>query len=102
MNQDVSLLVFTLIAIITLVVLIARFKVHPFIALMVVSIAIGFRSGMKLPAIAKTFQEGMGNTLGFLGIVVSLGMMLGKMLSESGGALVLAQNFIRLMGERRL
>lgn len=102
MNHEVSLLIFTLIAIITLVVLIARFKVHPFIALMVVSIAIGFRSGMKLPMIAKTFQEGMGNTLGFLGIVVGLGMMLGKMLAESGGAMVLAQNFVRILGERNL
>jgi GntP family gluconate:H+ symporter len=102
MSHEASLLLFALFAIIALVVLIARFKLHPFLGLLLVSVAIGFHSGMKLPAIAKTFQEGVGNTLGFLGVVVGLGMMLGKMLSESGGAHVVAQNFIRLLGEKRL
>lgn len=102
MSHDASLILFALIAVIALVVLIAQFKLHPFLGLLLVSIAIGLHSGMKLPAIAKTFQEGVGNTLGFLGVVVGLGMMLGKMLSESGGAHVIAQTFIRLLGERRL
>ena len=102
MSHEASLLLFALIAIIALVVLIARFKLHPFLGLLLASVAIGFHSGMKLPAIAKTFQEGVGNTLGFLGVVVGLGMMLGKMLSESGGAHVIAQTFIRMLGERRL
>lgn len=102
MSHAASLLLFALVAIIALVVLIARFKLHPFLGLMLVSVAIGLHSDMKLPAIAKTFQEGVGNTLGFLGVVVGLGMMLGKMLSESGGAHVIAQTFIRVLGERRL
>ena len=102
MSHETSLLLFALAAIIALVVLIARFKLHPFLGLMLVSVAIGLNSGMKLPAIAKTFQEGVGNTLGFLGVVVGLGMMLGKMLSESGGAHVMAQTFIHVLGERRL
>ena len=76
-SHNTSLLLFALIAIVALVVLIARFKLHPFLGLMLVSVAIGFHSGMKLPVIAKTFQEGVGNTLGFLGVVVGLGMMLG-------------------------
>ena len=102
MSHEASLILFALLAVIALVVFIARFKLHPFLGLMLVSVAIGFHSGMKLPAIAKTFQEGVGNTLGFLGVVVGLGMMLGKMLSESGGAHVIARTFIRLLGERRL
>lgn len=102
MSHETSLLLFALVAIIALVVLIARFKLHPFLGLLLVSVAIGLHSGMKLPAIAKTFQEGVGNTLGFLGVVVGLGMMLGKMLSESGGAHVMAQTFIHVLGERRL
>ena len=102
MSHEASLLLFALLAVMALVVLIARFKLHPFLGLMLISAAIGFHSGMKLPAIARTFQEGVGNTLGFLGIVVGLGMMLGKMLSESGGAHVVAQNFIRLLGKQRL
>ncbi len=102
MSHEASLMLFALFAILALVVLIAKFKLHPFLGLTLVSVAIGFHSGMKLPAIAKTFQEGVGNTLGFLGVVVGLGMMLGKMLSESGGAHVIANTIIRLLGERRL
>jgi GntP family gluconate:H+ symporter len=99
---NARLILFALAAIIGLVVLIARFKLHPFIALMLVSIVIGVGSGMKLGSIAKTFQEGMGNTLGFLAVVVGLGLMLGRMLAESGGAHVVAQTFTRLMGREGL
>ena len=102
MSHQASLLLFALAAIVGLVVLIARFKLHPFLGLMLAAIAIGLHSNMTLPAIAKTFQEGVGNTLGFLGVVVGLGIMLGKMLAESGGAHVVAQKFMQLLGPRRL
>ena len=102
MSHNASLLLFAFFAIVALVVLIARFKLHPFLALMLAAIAIGFHSAMSLPTIAKTFQEGVGNTLGFLGVVVGLGIMLGKMLAESGGAHVIAQRFIRVLGPKRL
>ncbi len=102
MSHNASLLLFAFAAVVVLVVLIARFKLHPFLGLMLVSIAIGFHADMKLSVIAKTFQEGVGNTLGFLGVVVGLGIILGKMLAESGGAHVIAQTFIRLLGTKRL
>ncbi len=101
MQHDAGIIVFVFFAIVGLVVLIARFKVHPFIALILVAIIIGLHAGMKLSLIAKTFQEGVGNALGFLSVVVGLGMMLGKMLSVSGGTHVVAQNFIRLLGMKR-
>src|SRR5215813_9835034 len=102
MSHQASLLLFAILAIVGLVFLIARFNVHPFPALMVAAIAIGLHSDLKLPVIAKTFQEGVGNTLGFLGVVVGLGIMLGKMLAESGGAHVVAQTFVRRAGPKRL
>ena len=102
MNHDASLLLFALFALIALVFLIARWKLHPFIAMTLVSVVIGFHSGLKLPDIAKTYEEGLGHTLGFLGVVVGLGMMLGKMLTESGGAHVIAQTLVRRLGRERL
>src|SRR5262249_26116064 len=102
MNHEARLILFTLIAVVVLVILIARFKLHPFIALMLVSLAVGFHSGMKPVAIAKAFQDGMGQMLGFLGIVVGLGIILGKMLAESGGARVIADNLIARFGAKRL
>src|SRR5713101_4078675 len=50
-------------AVVALIVLIARLKVHPFIALIVVSLAIGGAAGMPLIAAVKTFQDGVGAVL---------------------------------------
>src|SRR6185369_9725460 len=102
MSHNASLPLFAIVTIVGLVFLIARFKVHPFLALMVAAIAIGLHSDLKLSVIAKTFQEGVGNTLGFLGVVVGLGIMQGRMLVESGGAHVIAQHFMKWLGPRRL
>ncbi len=57
---------------------------------------------MKLPDIAKGFQEGVGVTLGFIAVVVGLGTVLGKMLAESGGAEVVATTLTKALGEKRL
>jgi len=102
MSHGTGLLLFALLVVCLLVVLIARFKLHPFLALVIASVAIGLGSDLPLSAIAKTFQEGVGSTLGFLGVVVGLGIMLGKMLAESGGAHVVAQTFVRWAGPKRL
>src|SRR5688572_29350274 len=57
---------------------------------------------MELSKVAKSFQDGVGATLGFIAVVVGLGTMLGKMLAESGGAEVVAHAFIRALGQRRI
>jgi gluconate:H+ symporter, GntP family len=97
-----TLLVYALLAVIGLVVLIAKLKVHPFIALTLASLFIGLCSGMPLAGIAQRFQEGVGAMLGSIAIVVGLGMILGKLLSESGGAQVVATTLIHALGEARL
>jgi GntP family gluconate:H+ symporter len=102
LTPNASLLLLVLVAVVGLVVLVARFKLNAFLALILASIFVGLGSGMKLPLIAKAFQEGVGNTLGFIAVVVGLGTMLGKMLAESGGAEVIATRFIQLFGARRL
>jgi GntP family gluconate:H+ symporter len=93
---------YALLAVITLIVLIARFKVHPFIALLVVSLAMGMASGMPPATAVKSFQDGVGNVLGFIAIVVALGTMLGKMMAESGAATRIAMTLIDRFGERRV
>lgn len=96
------LVIGTVLAIVALVVLIARFKLNAFIALMLASLFVGLCSSMPPLRVAKAFQEGVGNTLGFIAVVVGLGTMLGKMLSESGGAEVIANTFVRAFGTERL
>ncbi len=102
MTADTRLLVFALVAVISLVVLIARFKLHPFIALIVVSLAMGVAAGMPAGAAVKAFQDGVGNVLGFIAVVVGLGTMLGKLMAESGAATRIATTLIDLFGEKRV
>src|ERR1043166_3761119 len=102
LSHAAMLVIGTVLAIVALVVLIARFKLNAFIALMLASLFVGLCSSMPPLRVAKAFQEGVGNTLGFIAVVVGLGTMLGKMLSESGGAEVIANTFVRAFGTERL
>lgn len=102
MTPEARLILFALIAVIALIVLIARAKLHPFVALIVVSLILGVAAGMQPLAAVKAFQDGVGNTLGFIAIVVGLGTMLGKIMAESGAATQIATTLIGLFGERRV
>src|SRR6202171_114596 len=102
MSPDTRLLLYALGAVVALIVLIARLKVHPFIALIVVSLAMGAAAGMPLIRVVQTFQDGVGGVLGFIAVVVGLGTMLGKMMAEAGAATRIATTLIALFGERRV
>jgi len=95
-------LVYALLAVLALILLIARFKVHPFVALVIVSLGMGAAAGMSPGALLKAFQDGVGATLGSIAVVVGLGTMLGKMMAESGGAARIATTLIALFGEQRV
>ena len=96
------LLLLALGAIIALILLIARFKINPFIALFTMSLALAAASGMPLQAIVKSFETGVGGILGHIAIVVALGTMLGKMMAESGGADRIARTLINIFGEKHV
>lgn len=98
--QGGMLLVYAVVAIIALIVLIARFKIHPFLVLIIVSLLLGLAVGMPMDQIVKSFETGNGNALGHIAIVVGLGTMLGKMMAESGGAERIAVTLIRWFGEK--
>ena len=80
------LLVSTLIAVVALILLVAVFKLNPFLSLFLVSLGLGVAAGMPLATIIHSFELGLGSTLGHIAIVVALGTMLGKMMAESGAA----------------
>jgi GntP family gluconate:H+ symporter len=101
-SHDAYLLVSALVSIVALVVLIARFKVNAFIVLMTVSLALAIVTRMPPQNIVKSFEAGLGGTLGHIAIIVALGTMLGKMMAESGGADRIAQTLIQFFGERRV
>src|SRR6476646_3850476 len=102
MTHDAQLLLLAAGAVVALILLIARYRVHPFIALVVVSLLLGAAAGMPLGSVVGAFQEGVGTALGFIAVVVGLGTMLGKMMAESGGATRIATTLIARFGETRV
>ncbi|AOK28740.1 permease DsdX [Burkholderia singularis] len=100
--QGSTLLIYTVIAIAALIVMIARYKIYPFLVLIIVSLGLGLAVGMPMDKIVKSFETGNGNTLGHIAIVVGLGTMLGKMMAESGGAERIATTLIRWFGEKNI
>src|SRR6266516_1249836 len=102
MSPNTQLLLLAFGAVVALIVLIGRFKLHPFVALITVSLGLGTAAGMPFVSVVKAFQEGVGGVLGFIAIVVALGTMLGKMMAESGGATRIATTLISLFGEKRV
>ena len=102
LSHNSSLLLFTLIAVVGLIVLIARFKVNSIVAIVLAALFIGLTSGMELPVITKRFQEGVGSVMGSIAMILGLGNMLGKMMAESGGAERIAVTLIQRFGESRV
>lgn len=100
--MDTRLLLSALGAVVLLVVLVIRFKISSFLALIIASLALGVATGMKLTAIAKAFQDGMGAVLGSVAGIIALGTILGRMLAESGGAQVIASTIAHAFGKRML
>ena len=95
------LLFIVIISIALLLVLVIRFKLNAFIALLLVSVFAGLGAGMELQTLLKSIQNGMGGILGFVAIVVGLGSIFGEMLDYSGGAKALAIDLIRRFGYKR-
>jgi len=100
--HSIFLLVSALVAVIGLILLIAVFKLNPFITLLLASLSLALVTGMPASTIVHSFETGVGATLGHIAVVVALGTMLGKMMAESGGADQIAYTLIRLFGEKRV
>lgn len=75
-----------LLSIILIVFSIIKFKIHPFLALLLASFFVGTLMGMNPLEMVNAIEEGIGGTLGFLAAVIGLGTILGKMMEISGAA----------------
>jgi len=94
------LLGYAAMAIIALIVLIARYRLNPFIVITLVSVGLALLAGMPPSGVITAYEAGVGKTLGHIALVVALGTMLGKMMAESGGADQVARTLIDRFGER--
>lgn len=94
-------LVLILLALIAFIVLATtRLKLHPFLALLAAAFIAGFAYQVPSLEIVKTITGGFGAILGYIGIVIVLGTIIGVILERSGAAISMAEFVIRLLGER--
>ena len=84
------------------VLLVTWVRLPAFVALTVASLCVGVGARMPLVEIPRAFQAGVGDTLGFVAMVIALGTVIGKLLAESGGAIVVSNALVRTLGEKRV
>jgi GntP family gluconate:H+ symporter len=97
-----TLLIVCFLGVALVVLLITWLKIPAFVALAAGSFFVGLAARMPLVEIPRAFQQGVGDTLGFIAVVIGLGTIIGKLLAESGGAVVVSSALTRALGERRL
>ncbi|MCP3012849.1 SLC13 family permease [Nocardiopsis dassonvillei] len=85
-----------------LLVLIIRFNVPAFVALLLVSVGTALATGMPFEDVVPTIVQGLGGTLGNVALLVGLGAMLGAIVEHSGGADALSERFSALLGPARV
>ena len=99
---DPARLIFAAIAgLVLLLVLIIKFKVHAMVAILVGAIAIGLMAGMPASEIVTAVNDGIGNTLEGIALLIGLGSMFGAILEASGGAQTLAISMVRRFGDQK-
>ena len=96
------LIILLLLAIAFIVVSTTKFKLHPFLALIIAAIFYGLFSGIPLNQIIASVNNGFGSTISSIGIVIVIGCIIGTFLEESGGAYVRARSVLKLVGEKRV
>lgn len=100
--MSASYILFIVLAGVTfLLLMVLKFKLNAFIALLITSILVGVLAGMPLNLISESIQKGMGGTLGFVATVVGLGAIFGQMLESSGGAKSLAHYLLNKFGKSK-
>lgn len=78
----------------------ARLRIHPFLALLFGTIAMGFLAQLSAAHIIESIADGFGSTLASIGIVIAAGTIIGEYLDRSGGATVLASKLLSWVGEK--
>lgn len=95
------LVIAALIGLALLLVLIIKFKIHAMISILIGAITIGLVAGMPFSEIVLAVNDGIGNTLKGIALLVGLGSMFGAILEASGGAQTLAVTMVRKFGDEK-
>jgi len=89
-----------LLSILLLIVMVSALRINAFISFLVVSILAGIFLGIPLNKVASSVEKGIGDVLGSLTIIITVGAMLGKLVAESGAAQKIATVMMKICGEK--
>lgn len=78
-----------------------KFKLHPFLSLLLGTLFVGFASGMPLTKIVENINGGFGGLMTSIGLVIVFGTIIGTILEKSGAALRMAEVILRIVGPKR-
>ena len=97
-----GLILFLLLSIAFIVVSTSKFHFHPFLALLFAALGFGLCSRMPLSDIVESINDGFGDTIGSIGIVIIAGVIIGTFLEHSGGAFAMAQKILNVIGKKHV
>ena len=100
-----------ILAIVAMILMISKFKIHPFVSIMCISLVLGVIAGIPLvdttledgtvrSGLANVIGQGFSGTFSSIGIVIILGALIGSILEQTGAALKLADMVINLVGKK--
>ncbi|MDO5022851.1 MAG: GntP family permease [Eubacteriales bacterium] len=95
----IPLIIAFVIAIVIMIVLISKFKVHPFLSIMLVALVFAIIAGLNIAKIPDIIGDGFSGTFKSIGIVIILGALIGTLLEKTGAALKMADVVVRLVGK---
>lgn len=101
MDQTTRLILAAVVGMILLLVLIIKFKIHAMLSILIGAITIGLIAGMPFSQIVTAVNDGIGNTLKGIALLVGLGSMFGAILETSGGAQTLAVTMVNRFGDKK-
>ena len=99
--SGISLIISFVIAIIIMIWMISKLKVHPFLALMTISLVLALVAGIDLAKIPAMIGDGFSGTFKSIGIVIIFGAIIGTVLEKTGAALKLADMVVNIVGKKR-
>ena len=94
------LIIVFVLAVVVMIVAISKFKIHPFLSIMGVSLVLALVAGIPLTSIADVIGAGFSGTFSSIGIVIILGALIGSILEQTGAALKLADMVVKIVGQK--
>lgn len=97
------LIILLLLSIVFIIISTTVLKWHPFLSLILVAFGFGVLSGkLTLTEVVEAVNNGFGSTIGYIGIVILAGSIIGKFLEMSGGAYKLATGALKIVGKKNI